>query len=493
MAKELKELTSRAVDYSQWYNDLVIKADLAESSAVRGCMVIKPYGYAIWEKIQAELDRMFKETGHQNAYFPLFIPKSFLSREAEHVEGFAKECAVVTHHRLKQDPNGTGLIVDPEAKLEEELIVRPTSETIIWNTYKGWIQSYRDLPILVNQWANVVRWEMRTRLFLRTTEFLWQEGHTAHATRDEAIEEAEKMLHVYADFAENFMAVPVLRGVKSPNERFAGAIETYCIEAMMQDGKALQAGTSHFLGQNFAKAFDVTFVNKENQLDYVWATSWGVSTRLMGALIMTHSDDNGLVLPPNLAPFQVVIVPIYKNEEQLNAISEKVKEITSKLKALGITVKYDDNDTKKPGWKFAEYELKGVPVRLAMGARDLENGTVEIARRDTLTKETVAMEGVEQYISDLLKEIQHNIFKKAVDFRTSVTREVNSYDEFKVEIEKGGFLLCHWDGTAETEEFIKNETKATIRCIPVDGEVDPGFCMVTGKPSTRRVVFARAY
>lgn len=493
MAKELKELTSRSVDYSQWYNDLVIKADLAESSAVRGCMVIKPYGYAIWEKIQAELDRMFKETGHQNAYFPLFIPKSFLSREAEHVEGFAKECAVVTHHRLKQDPNGTGLIVDPEAKLEEELIVRPTSETIIWNTYKGWIQSYRDLPILVNQWANVVRWEMRTRLFLRTTEFLWQEGHTAHATRDEAIEEAEKMLHVYADFAENFMAVPVLRGVKSPNERFAGAIETYCIEAMMQDGKALQAGTSHFLGQNFAKAFDVTFVNKENQLDYVWATSWGVSTRLMGALIMTHSDDNGLVLPPNLAPFQVVIVPIYKNEEQLNAISEKVKEITSKLKALGITVKYDDNDTKKPGWKFAEYELKGVPVRLAMGARDLENGTVEIARRDTLTKETVAMEGVEQYISDLLKEIQHNIFKKAVDFRTSVTREVNSYDEFKVEIEKGGFLLCHWDGTAETEEFIKNETKATIRCIPVDGEVDPGFCMVTGKPSTRRVVFARAY
>ena len=493
MAKELKELTSRSVDYSQWYNDLVIKADLAESSAVRGCMVIKPYGYAIWEKIQAELDRMFKETGHQNAYFPLFIPKSFLSREAEHVEGFAKECAVVTHHRLKKDPNGTGLIVDPEAKLEEELIVRPTSETIIWNTYKGWIQSYRDLPILVNQWANVVRWEMRTRLFLRTTEFLWQEGHTAHATRDEAIEEAEKMLHVYADFAENFMAVPVLRGVKSPNERFAGAIETYCIEAMMQDGKALQAGTSHFLGQNFAKAFDVTFVNKENQLDYVWATSWGVSTRLMGALIMTHSDDNGLVLPPNLAPFQVVIVPIYKNEEQFNAISEKVKEITSKLKKLGITVKYDDNDTKKPGWKFAEYELKGVPVRLAMGARDLENGTVEIARRDTLTKETVSVEGVEQYIDDLLKEIQQNIFKKAVDFRTSMTREVNSYDEFKVEIEKGGFLLCHWDGTAETEELIKNETKATIRCIPVDGEVDPGFCMVTGKPSTRRVVFARAY
>ena len=493
MAKEIKELTSRAVDYSQWYNDLVIKADLAESSAVRGCMVIKPYGYAIWEKIQSELDRMFKETGHQNAYFPLFIPKSFLSREAEHVEGFAKECAVVTHHRLKKDPNGTGLIVDPDAKLEEELIVRPTSETIIWNTYKGWIQSYRDLPILVNQWANVVRWEMRTRLFLRTTEFLWQEGHTAHATRDEAIEEAEKMLHVYADFAENFMAVPVLRGVKSPNERFAGAIETYCIEAMMQDGKALQAGTSHFLGQNFAKAFDVTFVNKENQLDYVWATSWGVSTRLMGALIMTHSDDNGLVLPPNLAPFQVVIIPIYKNEEQLNAISEKVKEISIKLKALGITVKYDDNDTKKPGWKFAEYELKGVPVRLAMGARDLENGTVEIARRDTLTKETIAVDGVEQYISDLLKEIQQNIFKKAFDYRASVTREVNSYDEFKVEIEKGGFLLCHWDGTAETEEFIKNDTKATIRCIPIDGDVTPGNCMITGKPSSRRVVFARAY
>ncbi|HNX88614.1 MAG TPA: proline--tRNA ligase [Paludibacteraceae bacterium] len=493
MAKEIKELTSRADDYSQWYNDLVIKADLAESSAVRGCMVIKPYGYAIWEKIQAELDKMFKETGHQNAYFPLFIPKSFLSREAEHVEGFAKECAVVTHHRLKQNPNGSGLIADPEAKLEEELIVRPTSETIIWNTYKGWIQSYRDLPILVNQWANVVRWEMRTRLFLRTAEFLWQEGHTAHATREEAIEEAEKMLHVYADFAENFMAVPVLRGVKSPNERFAGAIETYCIEAMMQDGKALQAGTSHFLGQNFAKAFDVTFVNKENQQDYVWATSWGVSTRLMGALIMTHSDDNGLVLPPNLAPFQVVIVPIYKNEEQLNAISEKVKEITAKLKALGISVKYDDNDTKKPGWKFAEYELKGVPVRLAMGARDLENGTVEVARRDTLTKETIAVDGVELYICKLLKEIQQNIYKKAFDYRASVTREVNSYEEFKVEIEKGGFLLCHWDGTAETEEFIKGDTKATIRCIPLDGDKTPGKCMVTGKPSAQRVVFARAY
>lgn len=422
MKKEIKELTSRDVDYSQWYNDLVIKADLAENSAVRGCMVIKPYGYAIWEKMQAELDRMFKETGHVNAYFPLFIPKSFLSKEAEHVEGFAKECAVVTHHRLKQDPNGPGLIVDPEAKLEEELIVRPTSETIIWNTYRNWIQSYRDLPILINQWANVVRWEMRTRLFLRTAEFLWQEGHTAHATEKEAIEEAEKMLRVYADFAENFMAVPVLRGLKSASERFAGAIETYCIEALMQDGKALQAGTSHFLGQNFAKAFEVTFLNKENQSEYVWATSWGVSTRLMGALIMTHSDDNGLVLPPNLAPYQVVIVPIYRNEEQFQAVSEKVNEIITKLRALGISVKYDDNDQKKPGWKFAEYELKGVPVRLALGACDLENGTIEIARRDTLTKETVPFEGVEKYIQNLLKEIQDNIFQKAVDYRASMTR-----------------------------------------------------------------------
>ena len=493
MAIEIKELTSRSEDYSRWYNDLVIKADLAETSAVRGCMVIKPYGYAIWEKIQAELDRMFKETGHVNAYFPLFIPKSFLSKEAEHVEGFAKECAVVTHHRLKNDPNGKGLVVDPEAKLEEELIVRPTSETIIWNTYKNWIQSYRDLPILCNQWANVVRWEMRTRLFLRTAEFLWQEGHTAHATEAEAVEEAEKMLHVYADFAENFMAVPVLRGIKSANERFAGALETYCIEALMQDGKALQAGTSHFLGQNFAKAFDVTFVNKENKPEYVWATSWGVSTRLMGALIMTHSDDNGLVLPPNLAPFQVVIVPIYKNEEQLNAITAKVNELTAKLKALGISVKFDNNDTKKPGWKFAEYELKGVPVRLAMGARDLENGTVEVARRDTLTKETVSMENIEQYISNLLKEIQQNIFQKAYDYRASMTREVNSYDEFKVEIEKGGFLLCHWDGTPETEELIKDETKATIRCIPITDQKEEGKCMVTGKPSKQRVVFARAY
>jgi prolyl-tRNA synthetase len=456
-------------------------------------MVIKPYGYAIWEKIQAELDRMFKETGHVNAYFPLFIPKSFLSKEAEHVEGFAKECAVVTHHRLMADPNGKGLIVDPEAKLEEELIVRPTSETIIWNTYRGWIQSYRDLPLLINQWANVVRWEMRTRLFLRTAEFLWQEGHTAHATEAEAVTEARKMLEVYADFAERFMAVPVLKGVKSANERFAGALDTYCIEALMQDGKALQAGTSHFLGQNFAKAFDVTFVDKSNKLDYVWATSWGVSTRLMGALIMTHSDDNGLVLPPNLAPFQVVIVPIYKNEEQLAAISEKVDEIITKLKALGVSVKYDDNDNKKPGWKFAEYELKGVPVRLAMGARDLENGTVEVARRDTLSKETVSIEGVEAYIAQLLKDIQANIFQKAFDYRASVTREVNSYKEFKVEIEKGGFLMCHWDGTPETEELIKEETKATIRCIPLNGDTTPGFCMVTGKPSAQRVVFARAY
>ena len=488
-----KELTSRSESYSQWYNDLVMKADLAENSAVRGCMVIKPYGYAIWEKMQAELDRMFKETGHENAYFPLFIPKSFLSKEAAHVEGFAKECAVVTHYRLKNSPDGKGVIVDPEAKLEEELIVRPTSETIIWSTYKNWIQSYRDLPILVNQWANVVRWEMRTRLFLRTAEFLWQEGHTAHATEEEAMTEAKQMLEVYATFAENFMAVPVLKGVKSANERFAGALETFCIEALMQDGKALQAGTSHFLGQNFAKAFDVTFVDKNNKQEYVWATSWGVSTRLMGALIMTHSDDNGLVLPPKLAPFQVVIVPIYKNEEQLSAISEKVNELLPKLKALGISVKFDNNDTKKPGWKFAEYELKGVPVRLAMGARDLENGTVEVARRDTLSKETVSLEGIENYIAQLLEDIQQNIYKKAFDYRASVTREVNSYDEFKVEIEKGGFLLCHWDGTPETEEKIKEDTKATIRCIPIAGDKTPGVCMVTGKPSAGRVVFARAY
>lgn len=493
MAKELKELTSRSENYSQWYNDLVIKADLAENSAVRGCMVIKPYGYAIWEKMQAELDRRFKETGHVNAYFPLFIPKSYLSKEADHVEGFAKECAVVTHYRLKNNPDGKGLIVDPDAKLEEELIVRPTSETIIWSTYKNWIQSYRDLPLLINQWANVVRWEMRTRLFLRTAEFLWQEGHTAHATEAEAMEEAVKMMNVYAEFAETCMAVPVLKGTKSANERFAGALETYCIEALMQDGKALQAGTSHFLGQNFAKAFDVTFVDKSNKQDFVWATSWGVSTRLMGALVMTHSDDNGLVLPPKLAPFQVVIVPIYKNDEQLAAIDVKVNEIMTKLKALGISVKYDNSDNKKPGWKFAEYELKGVPVRLAIGARDLENGTIELARRDTLTKETVAIDGVETYILQLMDDIQENIFRKAADYRTSVTRDVNSYEEFKVEIEKGGFLMAHWDGTSETEDKIKEDTKATIRCIPLEGDKTPGKCMVTGKPSAQRVVFARAY
>ncbi len=488
-----KELTSRAENYSQWYNDLVLKADLAENSAVRGCMVIKPYGYAIWERMRDELDRMFKETGHVNAYFPLFIPKSFLSKEADHVEGFAKECAVVTHYRLKQNPDGPGVVVDPEAKLEEELIVRPTSETIIWSTYKNWIHSYRDLRILCNQWANVVRWEMRTRLFLRTAEFLWQEGHTAHATEAEAVEETVKMLHVYGDFAEKFLAIPVIRGVKSANERFAGALETFCIEALMQDGKALQAGTSHFLGQNFAKAFDVTFMNKENKQELVWATSWGVSTRLMGALIMTHSDDNGLVLPPTLAPIQVVIVPIYKTEEQLNAIRAKVDALSAELKAAGIRVKFDDDDTKKPGWKFAEYELKGVPVRLAMGARDLENNTVEVARRDTLTKETVSFDGLVGYIQNLLTDVQNNIFQKALDYRASVTREVNSYEEFKVEIEKGGFLLCHWDGTPETEELIKQETKATIRCIPLEGDKTPGVCMVTGKPSKQRVVFARAY
>ncbi len=502
MAKELKELTSREEDYSQWYNDLVIKADLAENSAVRGCMVIKPYGYAIWEKIQRQLDDMFKETGHQNAYFPLFIPKSFLSKEADHVEGFAKECAVVTHYRLKTNPDGSGVVVDPAARLEEELIVRPTSETIIWNTYKNWITSYRDLPILCNQWANVVRWEMRTRLFLRTAEFLWQEGHTAHATSEEAMEEAQRMLHVYADFVENYMAVPVVKGVKSANERFAGAVETFCIEALMQDGKALQAGTSHFLGQNFAKAFDVKFSDKNNKLDYVWATSWGVSTRLMGALIMAHSDNNGLVLPPKLAPFQVVIVPIYKGEEQLKAIDEKVAGLVGELKALGVRVKYDNADNKKPGWKFSEYELKGVPVRIAMGQRDMENNTVEIMRRDTLEKETISFDGLAAHIKNLLEEMQHNIFQKALDYRASVTRTVETYDEFKVEIEKGGFILAHWDGTPETEEKIKEETKATIRCIPMDelktadGRVigaEPGKCMVTGKPSARRVVFARAY
>ena len=493
MAKELKDLTPRSKDYSQWYLDLVIKADLAENSAVRGCMVIKPYGYAIWEKMQRQLDDMFKETGHENAYFPLFIPKSFLSKEADHVEGFAKECAVVTHYRLKNDPEGKGIIVDPEAKLEEELIVRPTSETIIWHTYRNWIQSYRDLPILINQWANVVRWEMRTRLFLRTAEFLWQEGHTAHATEEEALEETRKMLDVYAEFAEKYMAMPVIKGVKSESERFAGALDTYTIEALMQDGKALQSGTSHFLGQNFAKAFDVMFADKDGERKYVWASSWGVSTRLIGALIMAHSDDNGLVLPPLLAPYQVVIVPIFRNEEQLSKINERVADIIKNLKGLGVSVKYDNSDNRKPGWKFSEYELKGVPVRLAMGGRDLENGTIEIARRDTLTKETLPQEGIEEHIKTLLEEMQKNIYKKAFDYRTSVTRNVDSYDEFKVEIEKGGFLMCHWDGTNETEELIKTETKATIRCIPLEGDKTPGKCMVTGKPSTQRVVFARAY
>ncbi len=493
MAKELKEMTKRADNYSQWYNDLVVKADLAEQSAVRGCMVIKPYGYAIWEKMQQQLDKMFKETGHVNAYFPLLIPKSFLSREAEHVEGFAKECAVVTHYRLRTNATHDGVEVDPSAKLEEELIIRPTSETIIWNTYKNWINSYRDLPILCNQWANVFRWEMRTRMFLRTAEFLWQEGHTAHATAEEAQEEAIKMLGVYADFAEKYMAVPVVKGVKSANERFAGALETYTIEAMMQDGKALQSGTSHFLGQNFAKAFDVKFLNRENQLEYVWASSWGVSTRLMGALIMTHSDDNGLVLPPHLAPIQVVIIPIYKNEEQLNAIREKVDPIVAELRKAGISVKFDDADNKRPGFKFADYELKGVPVRLVLGARDIENGTVEIMRRDTLEKHSAPLEGIAQYVEKLLEDIQDNIYQKALKQRKSMTREVNSYDEFKEEIEKGGFLLCHWDGTPETEEKIKEETKATIRCIPIDGDKTPGKCMVTGKPSAQRVIFARNY
>lgn len=493
MAKELKDLTKRSENYSQWYNELVVKADLAEQSAVRGCMVIKPYGYAIWEKMQHELDRMFKETGHQNAYFPLLIPKSFLSREADHVEGFAKECAVVTHYRLKNSPDGSGVVVDPAARLEEELIIRPTSETIIWNTYRNWIHSYRDLPILINQWANVLRWEMRTRLFLRTAEFLWQEGHTAHATEEEAWNEARKMLDVYADFAENFMAVPVIKGVKSANERFAGAVETFTIEAMMQDGKALQSGTSHFLGQNFAKAFDVTYVNKDNKPEYVWATSWGVSTRLMGALIMTHSDDNGLVLPPHLAPIQVVIIPIYKNNEQLSAISEVVDPIVKQLRALGISVKYDDAENKRPGFKFADYELKGVPVRLAIGARDIENGVVEVMRRDTLEKHNAPLDGIAEYVKNLLEDIQSNIFKKALDRRAEMTRTVETYDEFKEEIEKGGFILAHWDGTTETEEKIKEETKATIRCIPLDGDTTPGVCMVTGKPSARRVLFARNY
>ncbi len=493
MAKELKDLTKRAENYSQWYNELVVKADLAEQSAVRGCMVIKPYGYAIWEKMQHILDKMFKDTGHVNAYFPLLIPKSFLSKEADHVEGFAKECAVVTHYRLKNDPEGRGVVVDPEARLEEELIIRPTSETIIWNTYRNWIKSYRDLPILCNQWANVFRWEMRTRMFLRTAEFLWQEGHTAHATKEEAMEEAVRMLNVYADFAERYMAVPVVKGVKSANERFAGALETYTIEAMMQDGKALQSGTSHFLGQNFAKAFDVKFINRNNELEYVWATSWGVSTRLMGALIMTHSDDNGLVLPPHLAPIQVVIVPIYKSTEQLDEISRRVEPMVEKFRNMGISVKYDNADNKRPGFKFADYELKGVPVRLALGARDLENGTIELMRRDTLVKETLPIDGIEERVQKLLEEIQANIYKKALALRESKTTTVDTYDEFKEKIEQGGFILAHWDGTPETEEKIKEETKATIRCIPLEGDKTPGKCMVTGRPSAQRVIFARNY
>lgn len=489
-----KVLTTKEENYSQWYNDLVAKADLAENSAVRGCMVIKPYGYAIWEKMQAQLDKMFKETGHVNAYFPLFIPKSFFSKEAAHVEGFAKECAVVTHYRLMNDPNGKGVVVDPDAKLEEELIIRPTSETIIWSTYKNWIQSYRDLPILCNQWANVVRWEMRTRMFLRTTEFLWQEGHTAHETSQEALAETDQMINVYASFAEDFMAMPVIKGAKSANERFAGAIETYTIEALMQDGKALQSGTSHFLGQNFAKAFDVQFANRDGKLDYVWATSWGASTRLIGALIMAHSDNNGLVLPPKLAPYQVVIVPIYKNMEQLAEITVKVNEIMAKLKARGISVKYDNRDTQRPGWKFAEYELKGVPVRLAIGPRDLENGSIEVARRDTLEKSTEKLENIDQVVEDLLEAIQKNIYDKAFKFRTENTTKVDSYDEFKELLNtKGGFFLAHWDGTSETEIKIKEETKATIRCIPFDAPDEEGVCMVTGKPSHRRVIFALAY
>jgi prolyl-tRNA synthetase len=489
-----KEITARSEDYSKWYNDLVLKGGLADYSAVRGCMVIKPYGFALWEAMRDVLDRKFKDTGHQNAYFPLFIPKSFLSKEAAHVEGFAKECAVVTHYRLKNDPNGGGVVVDPEARLEEELIVRPTSETIIWNTYKDWIQSYRDLPVLINQWANVVRWEMRTRLFLRTAEFLWQEGHTAHATAEEAIAETEQMLDVYADFAENYMAVPVIRGVKSPSERFAGAVETYCVEALMQDGKALQAGTSHFLGQNFAKAFDVQFSNKDNKLEYVWATSWGVSTRLIGALIMVHSDDQGLVLPPAIAPIQVVIVPIYKGADQKTALDEKVNVIVKELKAAGISVKYDDSDNNRPGWKFAEYELKGVPVRIAVGARDLENNVVEVARRDTKEKSSLPLEGLTGNIRALLDEIQQNLFNKAKTYRDSHITKVDTFEEFeKVLDEKGGFVAAHWDGTAETEELIKERTKATIRCIPLNNPQEAGTCVLTGKPSKERVLFARAY
>lgn len=491
-----KGLPKRSEDYSLWYNELVKRADLAENSAVRGCMVIKPYGYSIWEKMQAQLDKMFKETGHLNAYFPLFIPKSFLSKEASHVEGFAKECAVVTHYRLKNAEDGSGVIVDPDAKLEEELIVRPTSETLIWSTYKNWIQSYRDLPLLVNQWANVVRWEMRTRLFLRTSEFLWQEGHTAHATAKEAMDETIQMMNIYAQFSEEYMAVPVVKGKKTENERFAGADETFCIEAMMQDGKALQAGTSHFLGQNFAKAFDVKFATKEGGLEYVWGTSWGVSTRLMGALIMAHSDDNGLVLPPKLAPIQVVIVPIYRGEEELEAISLKVNEIVAELRKAGISVKYDNRDTHKPGWKFAEYELKGVPLRIGIGPRDLENGTIELARRDNLTKETFVLDSqpIAEKITQLLDEIQNGIFKKALDFRASVTTEVNSWEEFKQVLDdKGGFVSAHWDGTSETEEKIKELTKATIRCIPLNRKEESGSCVFTGNPSSGRVYFAKAY
>ena len=494
MAKELKDVTKAEDNYSQWYNDLVVKAGLAENSAVRGCMVIKPYGYAIWEKMQAALDKMFKDTGHQNAYFPLFIPKSFFSKEADHVEGFAKECPVVTHYRLKNDPEGKGVVVDPDAKLEEELIVRPTSETIIWNTYKGWIQSYRDLPILCNQWANVVRWEMRTRLFLRTAEFLWQEGHTAHATKEEAIEEATRMIHVYQKFVEEWMGVPVIVGHKSPNERFAGAVDTLTIEALMQDGKALQSGTSHFLGQNFAKAFDVQYINKEGKLEYVWATSWGVSTRLMGALIMAHSDNNGLVLPPKLAPIQVVLIPIYKGEEQMRQIVERLRTIAEELKSKGLSVKIDDRDNVRSGFKFAEYELKGVPVRLALGPRDLENGTIELVRRDTLEKETVPQEGLTDRVASLMDEIQQNIFRKALDYRNSMITKVDTWDEFVDVLEnKGGFISAHWDGTVETEVAIKDATKATIRCIPMDAVEEEGKCVFSGKPSHRRVLFARSY
>lgn len=493
MRKKIKELTSKDLSFSQWYNDLVIKADLAENSTIRGCMVIKPYGYAIWEKIQKQLDYMFKETGHLNVYFPLFIPKSFLSKEANHIKGFAKECAIVTHYRLKNDPIGKGVIIDPDAKLEEELIVRPTSESIIWDTYKKWIQSYRDLPILLNQWANVVRWEKRPRLFLRSSEFLWQEGHTAHASKEEALEETLKMLDIYADFIENHMAIPVVKGIKTPSERFAGAVDTYCIEALMQDGKALQAGTSHFLGQNFAKAFNVQFFNKKGEKEYVWATSWGVSTRLMGALIMMHSDDNGLILPPKIAPYQVVIIPVFKDEISLKAINEKVMNIINDLKKLGISVKYDNTDNKKPGWKFAEYELKGVPVRLTLGNQDLENETIEVARRDTLTKNIIPINNLADYIKNLLKNIQQNIFKKALNYHLTNTTYVDTYDEFKKNIEKGGFIMAHWDGTFKTEKHIKENTKATIRCIPLGKSLVHGKDILTGMPSKQRVIFAKAY